>query len=1191
VPSLKEITSLLSDVQWIDLGEGETAFTRLRAGLRRAGLDPADSFAWEPTRSPYPGLESFTGDDAAVFFGRDQEIARLLELLQPTLQRGAGRFVAVVGPSGSGKSSLLRAGLLPRLERLHSRWVVLPVLVPGQQPTRNLAHTLATAFDARGQLRPVQEVAAALGGGGAGLVELAGELCQLSGATVGGGTGDGRINVLVVIDQGEELVTRTGVREQQAFLSLLRDALGEESPVWVVATVRSEFLSTAPERAGLAEIIDDPLVVEPLSRARLPLVIQQPAQRAGLQFAPGLVEQMVEETTGGDALPLLAYTLRELYQQAGADGTVTVAEYEALGGVIGALQSRADRLTDELGRRGWGEFVLPTLTKLAVVEGEAEPTSRRIPRSALSRDEQAVADAFVEARLLTSSLAADGETVVGVAHEALLRQWRPLREAIEASRASLRMRSELERLAADWQEGQRDESYLLRGARLSEFDEWTVDHSGELGPLEREFFGASKVLASRELQATRRSNRRLRALTVSLTVLVLIIGLVAFIAIRASQTASRASQTASQQRDIAVSHQLITESEHLSDVDPITARLKSLAAWRIHPSNDARQAMLAAASLRGIDVMTSHTGAVVSVAFSPDDKTMATGSADKSVRLWDVASHRQIGSPLTGHTGAVLSVAFSRDGKTLATGSDDKLVRLWDVASHRQIGSPLTGHTGAVLSVAFSRDGRTMVTGSADGSARLWDVASHRLVGSLLTGHTDHIDSVAFSPDGRTMVTGSADGSARLWDVASHRLVGSPLTGQTDDIMSVAFAPNGKTLATGSFDGSVQLWDVASHLQVGSPLTGHTHGALSVAFSPDGKTLASGSDDKLVRLWDVASQRLIGSPLTGHTGAVLSMAFSPDGKTMASGSADKSVRLWDVANHRLVGSPLTGYTGDIVSVAFAPDGKTLAAGSADGSVRLRDVASQRLIGSPLTGTDDIFLLALSPDGKTVVAGSADGSARLWDAASQRLVGSPLAGHTEAVLSVAFSPDGKTLATGGSDGSVRLWDVASQRLIGSPLTGHTDAVLSVAFAPDGKTLATGSHDKSVRLWDVASQRLIGSPLTGHTDDIVSLAFAPDGKSLTTASLDNSVRVWDVANHWLVSPPLMVHGDAFYSFVAFSADGKTVASRGFDESTVRLWNVPQLADPASFLCQSVGKSVTRDQWARLVPDGPNYRPLCP
>jgi WD40 repeat protein len=1144
-----------------------------------------------------------------VFFGRDHEIGRLLELLQPTLQRRAGRFVAVVGPSGSGKSSLLRAGLLPRLERLHSKWVVLPALVPGQQPTRNLAYCLAAAFAARGQQQPAGEIAAVLRRGGAGLVDLADELGELVGAAVPGGAADGRINVLVVIDQAEELLTRTGVREQQAFLSLLREALGDGSAVWVVATVRSEFLSTAPERAGLAEVVDDTLVIEPLSRARLPIVIQQPAQRAGLQFAHGLVEQMVEETTGGDALPLLAYMLRELYQQAGADGNLTIAEYQELGGVVGALQSRANRLTDELTRRGRGGSVLPTLTKFAVVEGDAEPTSRRIPRSALGPEERQVADAFVEARLLTSSVDADGETVIGVAHEALLRQWRPLRDAIEASRASLRVRSNLERLASDWDQGGRDDSYLPGGARLSTFDEWAVDHSSEVGPLERQFMDAAKALASKQLEAAQRSNRRLRALTALLTVLVLAIGLVAFMAIRASQTVS-------QQRDIAVSRQLIREGDDLGAVDPETARLKSLAAWRIHPSDDARLAMVVTASLPGIAVMTGHTAAVKSVALSPDGRTLASGSDDHSVRLWDVATHRQLGSPLTAQPNDVYfglprssPVAFSPDGKTLAIASGEKSVRLWDVARHRQLGRPLTGHTDAVSSVAFSPDGKTLASGSWDKSVRLWNVASHHQLGSPVTGHTDGVNSVAFSPDGRTLASGSLDESVRLWNVASHRQIGSPLTGHTDPVNSVAFSPDGRTLATGSDDKSVRLWNVASHRQVGSPLPGHTAAVISVVFSPDGRTLASGSDDKSVRLWDVAIGRLLGPPVTGRANAVKSAAFSPDGRTLASGSSDRSVRLWDVGTGRLVGSSLIDYAGDISSMAFSSDGKTLATGGQDKSVRLWDVVNHRELGLPLTGhTAAVNSVAFSPDNKTLASVSFDndnGSVRLWDTAShqQRVVylADPL--QPFELGNVAFSPDGKTLAIGGMGfraptgdrrlegsegffGSIWLWDVANQHEIAPALTGHTDVVNSVAFSPDGKTLASGSSDSTVRLWDVASHRQVGTPLIGHTHPVNSVAFSPDGKTLATGSDDNTVRLWDVASHRQVG--YLLAGQTAYS-LAFSSDGKTLAAGG--DSSVRLWNVPQLADPASFLCKFVGQSLARGEWRSLVPEGPKYRPLCP
>jgi MinD-like ATPase involved in chromosome partitioning or flagellar assembly len=497
-----------------------------RAGPREATI--GDYSGWDPRRSPYPGLQSFTPEDAAVYFGREREAARLVQLLSPTLQDRGGRFVAVVGPSGSGKSSLLYAGLVPRLAREPHRWLVVPPLQPGSRPIARLAASLAVAFSARSAARRTDDVIRVLEHGSAGLIQLVRELAEVTGE----GTGPPR--VLVVIDQAEELLTRTGPGEQQAFLRTLTESLHADSPLWVVAALRSEFLSTTPDRAGFAEAIDDTMIIEPLSRSRMAEVIVRPAQRVGLEFAPGLVERMVEDTAGGDALPLLSYTLRELYERAHGAKRITAADYDALGGVVGALRGRADLLADELRRLGLGSLVMPTLLQLVTVASGEQPMRRRAQRNKFTRDEQVVVDAFVDASLLVTDLdPADpgGGAVVEVAHEALLRQWPPLREAIESTFDLLRLRAEVERLSADWQLGGRDESYLVRGGRLAVVADWASRQPGELRPPEREFVEASRSLAQRELEVARRNNRRLRILAATVFILVIALILTAVLAV------------------------------------------------------------------------------------------------------------------------------------------------------------------------------------------------------------------------------------------------------------------------------------------------------------------------------------------------------------------------------------------------------------------------------------------------------------------------------------------------------------------------------------------------------------------------------------------------------------------------------------------------------------------------------------
>ena len=537
---------------------------------------------------------------------------------------------------------------------------------------------------------------------------------------------------------------------------------------------------------------------------------------------------------------------------------------------------------------------------------------------------------------------------------------------------------------------------------------------------------------------------------------------------------------------------------------------------------------------------------VLSVSFSPDGATLASGSADGTIRLWDVATGDPIAA-LEGHTDGVWSVSFSPDGATLASGSWDETIRLWDVATGDPIAA-LEGHTDGVWSVSFSPDGATLASGSADGTIRLWDVATGDPIATL-EGHTDWVLSVSFSPDGATLASGSEDDTVRLWDVATHTtIVTLEVEGHTDGVWSVSFSPDGATLASGSGDSTVKLWDVATGDPIAT-LEGHTSSVWSVSFSPDGATLVSGSADGTVRLWDVATGDPIAA-LEEHTDGVYSVSFSPDGATLASGSWDDTIRLWDVATGDPIAT-LEGHTDGVRSVSFSPDGATLASGSEDDTIRLWDVAT----GEPIATLEGhtyygVLSVSFSPDGATLASGSRDGTIRLWDVAT----GEPIAtleGHTSSVWSVSFSPDGATLASGSWDETVRLWDVATGEPIAT-LEGHTSWVESVSFSPDGATLASGSGDDTVRLWDVATHTTIAT-LEGHTDGVASVSFSPDGATLASGSADDTVKLWDVATGDPIAT-LEGHTDWVRS-VSFSPDGATLASGGSWDGTILLWDVAE------------------------------------
>jgi WD40 repeat protein/energy-coupling factor transporter ATP-binding protein EcfA2 len=1147
--------SLLAAEQAINLLEGDAAYSRLWRGLKAAGLDPADSFSFQINREVYPGLRPFEAEDAAAFFGRRDEIEQLIDLLHPTLQREPGRVVAIIGPSGSGKSSLLNAGLLPRLNRRDSRWIVVPRMLPGRSPVAALARSLARAYQQLGLTRDWADIETAISNGNGALRRIVEELVDRA---------NDRSRVLLVIDQAEELLTRTGAEERRAFLGLVRNSLQEDVPLWVVLTVRSEFLSTTPERSGLAEVSDDFLVVEPLSPDRLPEVIEGPGALADLRFAPGLVQRMVQDTDTGDGLPLLAYTLRELYERVGPGGTVRVEDYEAVGGVVGALQRRADQVLAELERRDHSDVVLPTLMRLVTIEGSGEPTGRRVQRESLSPTEAVVVDAFVDARLLTSRRESepDGDRVVGVAHEALLRQWTPLRDAIEASRASLRMRSEVERLTLDWIGGQRDDSYLLRGRRLTELSSW-ADLTTDLGPEEQAFMAASQALAVRDQVRLRRSVRRLR-LTVA--------GLVGFLVLALISTviAVQVNRQSQAQSRVALARQLGAEAASIAVNEPDTAILLGLQALSTAHA-DADRPPPSAGLISGLaqvnhesTLLTAHTDQVHAVAYSPDGRFAVTGSWDGTVRFWDPRTYQEAGAPIQSPSG-VNALAISPDSRLVATGGQDGIVRLWATETRRPVGTPEKVDGSYLFSVAFSPDGRLIAAGSEAGTVRVWDVTTGRtLLGRALAQLDASVIRVTFSRDGQLLAAAvwenDGTGSARIWRVYNGHPIGSPLTFD-DPVRSVVFRPVGALLAVAA-GRSVRLWDPATGKAVGTAFTGHTDDVHAIAFTNDGRTMATGSVDKRVRFWQVDSRTPRGSPVIGHTADVQDVAFSPDGGTLLSGSWDTTARAWRVPETFSVSRFLSGHAGEVRGIAFSPRGGLLATSGEDDTTRLWGPPDWQPHGSPLRHDDYPQQVVFSPNGRLIaIAAAYGGTATIWDVArGRRLMTIQLHDPSDenySVQDIAFSPDGRLLATGDTDTQVRFWQVDSGREYGKPLT-NLEHVNAVTFSRDG-LVAAGMADRTVRVWDVWTGKPYGPVLSGHTNQVWSVDFSPDGKLLASVGDDRTVRLWDVARGQLHRPPILAHEGVIWR-VAFSPDGQTLATASGD-GTAKLWRVSNGAQVGS------------------------------
>jgi len=1156
---------------WVDFRAGlddAEALERLCAGIRGEAIDPG-AYRLPDEPAPYRGLLRFEAEHARFFFGRDADTKRLIEKVnrQP--------FVAVVGASGCGKSSLVRAGLLPALARdtlPGSRdWQVL-TFTPGSQPLRSLANQLA-AF-----VRTPDRPDAA--------DKLAGRLADRPDGlrtTLTAFLADRSRPVLLFIDQFEELFTLCADgpercrMEAEQFIANLADAAERgDSQIRIVLTLRADFLDRCLAFPDLCKLLEDrQLLLGPLTQADLRDAIVRPAQQVGAFLEKGLVNTIL--TGVGDEpgnLPLLQHALHELWL-ARRGPWLTLDAYETSGGVRGALGRRAqdtyDALTPE--QQTIARAILLRLTALG--EGVSD-TRRRAERTELypTGTDPAQVDTVIQALSGPDArlVVADANSVE-VAHEALIQGWSALRGWLEESRETLRTHRRLTDAANEWGRD-RDESYLYRGVRLAEAEGWIAAHGREMNALEADFVKASlalrdneamerEAIRQRELEQQRalvqeqqrradaqtRAAGQLRRLATYLAA-ALLFAIVAAIGAGAFYKGARDAQTQAE-RDArrAKAGELATSAllELGKPVpDPSLALILAREAVTMTHSRDGYVVLNAGHALDEVvrqappwlHTLAGHTAWVASAVFSPDGQRVLTAGTDGTARLWDAASG-QLLATLVAHTDAVFTAAFSPDGRRVLTAGTDNTARVWDASGRLLV--TLAGHTAWVVSAAYSPDGQQVLTRSADNTARVWDAASGRLLATL-AGHTGPIYSAVFSPDGQRVLTASFDKTACLWDAASGRLL-TTLAGHIWGVNSGAFSPDGQRVVTSSNDNTARVWDAVSGRLLAT-LEGHTDPVNSAAFSPDGQRVLTASDDRTARMWDAASGRVL-TALAGHMARVISAAFSRDGQQIVTASSDNTARLWDAASGQLL-TTLTGHTSWVNSAAFSPDGQRVVTASWDNTARLWGTTS-RGSNTTLTGhKDPVTSATFSPNGQRVLTASFDKTARLWNAASGQLLAT-LAGHKSGINVATFSPNGQWALTASNDRTARLWDATSDQLL-TTLAGHTDRVNSAAFSPDDQRVVTASWDNTARLWDAASGRLLAT-LAGHTKVVYSAAFSPDGQRVLTASADNTARLWDATSGRLLTT-LTGHRDSVTS-AAFSPDGRRVLTASWD-NTARLWD---------------------------------------
>ncbi|MFT7609042.1 MAG: WD40 repeat protein/serine/threonine protein kinase [Candidatus Aldehydirespiratoraceae bacterium] len=1088
---------------------------------------------------PYRGLASYEAEHAATFFGREALSSAAIDRLRNE------RVLAVLGASGSGKSSVVRAGIIPGLQAGElagsERWPVV-LMTPGGDPVAEMRYQLRRAADAAG-------VDAGIGSDARQGDDPNYEWRRITDAITDVTTG-----LVICIDQFEEIFTHdpdgsTGERFLRALAAIIDPAT---SRVRFVLAMRADFYGEAARHAWLAKVLgENQILVGPMESAQLRRAITGPAERAGLEIEDGLVDVIVAEM-GRDAgsLPLLGHALVETWQRRRGK-QLTIAGFRDAGGVAGAIAQTAETVFTESLSADERPVARDLMLRMVSARHGAAHTRRKISLAEVADENDHVAtsvvDQLIDARLLTAD-----ETTLQIAHEALIVEWPRLRQWIDESIDDLRLRSHLSRSAAEWGDLGEDPALLYRGTPLSGAEEWAARSPGHLGPTERAFLAASTAAAVTEnerLERDARRHRRARALAIAAVVGVFVVGIIAWAGIQRTRSIERSNAA-----DARVLENLGLVARLTAETDPLVGLALGIEARTLTGASNpdawlavvrARQAL---ANSGLVETGSVEVGDGLSVALSPDGTRAAVGSRSGDLALVEL-NERAVISMTDAHDVGIPSVDFRPDGAALATAGFDRVVRIWAVSDEGLSETPSQEIVldSIVWDVAWSPDGRQLATASEDGLVRLWDPVTGAPIGDPLVDSIDML-TVEFDPSGTLLVASNGEGFVWGFSLPSGVEAFAPIRAHQSDVWELVFSPDGAEFATSSSDGTVRLFRSADGTELSQPFIDESGAPVApllqgVQFAPDGRNLIAGSAHGEVLWWGRDAESIIASD--GPPGGLEILGSGIAGDLLVTLGVDQAVREWRVGAAIGLGLVLADDM-SAFSVAIAPDRSFVATTDGVGNLRLHDPMSGEERSSVSVSDLAAAAVVVSPDSSTIAVGTNDGEVVFVDAQVSSV--ESISAHTGRVRALAFHPTDSVLATGGSDGVVRIWDLDRGVVTAEFGSYGFDGVEDLNWDSDGQRLAVAGFNQ-VDVWGADGSHIAGPAVSG--DAVYAVAFSADGERIAIGGAEQAVRVLsadlnDVVAGPFATPPGGTQGVAFL-------DVDTVLLVIASNGTVRLWDL--------------------------------------